>query len=108
MADQANTRNVPVMQAGVSTESFLREMEFMSIQAMDLEVEISELRIELAKLKRNAWELDQIVLSKGRTHWEWVLVDLVVWLQPALSAKTGGFANRHKITPQNFLLVSQT
>lgn len=58
----------PVMQAGDSTECYWKEMENMAIQAMDLEVEISDLRAVLSTLKRNAWELDQIALSKGNPN----------------------------------------
>lgn len=57
-----------LMQAGDSTECYWKEMENMAIQAMDLEVEISDLRAVLSNLKRNAWELDQIALSKGNPN----------------------------------------
>lgn len=56
----------PLSQHGSSTIEVWKEIEEMAIQAMDLEVEVSDLRLELVNLKRNAWEIDQMALLKSQ------------------------------------------
>jgi|GEM_PF-6486665 len=71
--DERATNNNPIAgskQFSISNTSkeVWKELEEMAIQALELEIEVSDLRLELAVLKRNTWEIDQVASLKTQVR----------------------------------------